>query len=99
IIPQNIKSIRYSGFYSSASRSKYEIVNQLFEVLSKEETESKFNDDSILDENLKFHKSCPFCYQKMILLEEVDEFKVPDIVYIKFGKDPPIEELFTRLVA
>lgn len=99
IIPQNIKSIRYSGFYSSASRSKYELVNQLFEVLSKEETESKFNDNSILDENHKFHKSCPFCNKKMILFEEVDEFKVPDIVYIKFGKDPPTEELFTRLVA
>ncbi|EMY67773.1 transposase [Leptospira vanthielii] len=30
IIPQNIKSIRYSGFYSSASKSKYDLVNQLF---------------------------------------------------------------------
>ncbi|TGM51232.1 transposase [Leptospira vanthielii] len=99
IIPQNIKSIRYSGFYSSASRSKYDLVNQLLEINSKEETESKINDDSILDENHKFHKSCPFCNQRMILLEEVDEFKVPDIVYIKFGKDPPTEELFTRLVA
>ncbi|EMY67766.1 transposase [Leptospira vanthielii] len=99
IIPQNIKSIRYSGFYSSASRSKYDLVKQLLGIISKEENESNINDDSILDVQHKLHKSCPFCNQRMILFEEVDEFKVPDIVYIKFGKDPPTEELFTRLVA
>ncbi|EOQ97963.1 putative transposase [Leptospira wolbachii serovar Codice str. CDC] len=99
IIPQNIKSIRYSGFYSSASKSKYDRVNQLFGSIVHENNDSKSSDDTILQDYHKLHKACPICNQKMILKEEVDQFNVPDIVYIKFGKDPPTEELFTRLVA
>lgn len=99
IIPQNIKSIRYSGFYSSASKEKYLIVNSLYNLKLQFEA---FNNDSDLeldDVSHKIHKSCPICNQTMILREEVDEFKVPDIVCIKFGKDPPTEDLFTKLVA
>ena len=99
IIPQNIKSIRYSGFYSSASKEKYLIVNSLYNLNLQFEA---INNDSNLElDNVshKIHKSCPICNQTMILREEVDEFKVPDIVYIKFGKDPPTEDLFTKLVA
>ncbi|TGK79207.1 transposase, partial [Leptospira montravelensis] len=100
IIPQNIKSIRYSGFYSSASKEKYLIVNSLYnhdlelEIIPNDNDQNSSNDDSY-----KIHKACPICNQRMILLQEVDEFKVPDIVYIKFGKDPPTEDLFTKLVA
>ncbi|MCW7487150.1 transposase zinc-binding domain-containing protein [Leptospira bandrabouensis] len=99
IIPKNIKSIRYSGFYSSASKEKYLIVNSLYNLKLQFEA---FNNDSDLeldDVSHKIHKSCPICNQTMILREEVDEFKVPDIVCIKFGEDPPTEDLFTKLVA
>ncbi|MCG6154074.1 IS91 family transposase [Leptospira bandrabouensis] len=99
IIPQNIKSIRYSGFYSSASKEKYLIVNSLYNLNLQLEAINNNPDLQFDDVSHKIHKSCPICNQTMILREEVDEFKVPDIVYIKFGKDPPTEDLFTKLVA
>ncbi|TGK83273.1 transposase [Leptospira noumeaensis] len=99
IIPQNVKSIRYSGFYSSASKEKYLIVNSLYNLNLQFEPINNDPDLELDDVSHKIHKSCPICNQTMILLEEVDEFKVPDIVYIKFGKDPPTEDLFTKLVA
>ncbi|PJZ86722.1 IS91 family transposase [Leptospira levettii] len=99
IIPQNFKSIRYSGFYSSASKEKYLIVNSLYNQNPKFGIITNDLDLNSEDDSHKFHKACPICNQRMILLQEVDEFMVPDIVYIKFGKDPPIEDLFTKLVA
>ena len=99
IIPQNIKSIRYSGFYSSASKEKYLLVNSIYNQNPEFGIITNDLDLNSDDDSHKIHKACPICNQRMILIQEVDEFMVPDIVYIKFGKDPPTEDLFTKLVA
>jgi hypothetical protein len=100
IIPSKIKSVRYSGFYSSASKDNLQIVNDLlnntFEVIQPESDHTPEDESNIFS---PIHKICPICKSKMILEENVDEYAVPNIVYIKFGKDPPTEQLFTRLVA
>ncbi len=97
IIPNNLKSVRYSGFYSSASKDSLHIVKDL---LSEANLYQDITDIPIPKENFSpIHQTCPICKAKMVLLQEVDEFKVPNIIFLKFGKDPPTEKLFTELVA
>lgn len=104
VLPQYTKSVRYMGFYSTASRS----ILQEIKFLIAEERVMLFDDFYDSDYNLKKehpleklepHKFCPLCNAKMFLAEKVDEFKAPSIFRIKFGKDPPLEDLFKRLVA
>jgi hypothetical protein len=97
IIPNNLKSVRYSGFYSSASTDSLRIVK---EFLSETNQNQDIAHIPILKEHFSpIHQTCPICKAKMVLIQEVDEFKVPNIIILKFGKDPPTERLFTELVA
>jgi len=104
ILPPYTKSIRYMGFYSTASRSTLKEINFLLAeeriMLFDELYDSDFNLKKEQDfDKLEPHKFCPLCKSRMILAEEVDEYKAPSILRIKFGKDPPLEDLFKRLIA
>jgi hypothetical protein len=103
ILPPYTKSVRYMGLYSSASRKNLEKAKELLE---KDRTSNRCNEDFEIeeekeksDDNYPIHKYCPVCKSRMELVEEVDEYAVPRIIRLKFGKDPPVEELFTRLIA
>jgi hypothetical protein len=103
ILPPKVKSIRYFGLYSSGRRKNLEKAKRL---LLKESDSIEMSDNTEitkeeceLEERYPIHKYCPVCMSRMELVEEVDEFGVPRIVRLKFGKDPPVEEMFTRLVA
>ena len=104
ILPPYTKSIRYMGFYSTASRATLQEINFLLAeekiMLFDELYDSDFNlnKEQIIDK-LEPHKFCPLCNARMFLAEEVDEYKAPSILRIKFGKDPPLEDLFKRLIA
>lgn len=102
ILPSHSKSIRYMGLYSSTNKSSLKQAKLLLD----EETFYDIDTDELINEILDnepeflpIHKFCPFCKSKMILAEQVDEFQVPNIVRIKFGKDPPLEDLFKILIA
>ena len=104
ILPAYTKSVRYMGLYSSGSRTTLEEVrSKLCEEIFRQCDEIILEKrDNILPENneeMELHKYCPFCKSRMILIEEVDPYHAPSILRIKFGKDPPLEELFTRLTA
>lgn len=105
ILPPKLKSVRYFGYYSSSSRKKLGIVKLLNE--EKESNLEKYDDpnellekkDYELDRILIPYKICPVCQKAMILEEKVDAFGYPDKLSRKFGPDPPIEDLFRKLVA
>jgi hypothetical protein len=105
ILPPKLKSVRYFGYYSSSSRKKLVIVKLLNE--EKESNLEKYDDpnellekkDYELDRILIPYKICPVCQKAMILEEKVDAFGYPDKLSRKFGPDPPIEDLFRKLVA
>ena len=103
ILPSNTKSVRYMGLYSSASRKS---LKKAKELLEKEQSANRVTEDfeleeeiEIVEEKYPIHKYCPICKSRMELVEEVDEYEIPRIVRQKFGKDPPVEDLFRRLIA
>lgn len=103
VLPKNQKSIRYAGLYSHASRK---LLSQAKELLP-EHTHQVSDNTDVNDEkintleslNVQIHKTCPVCKRKMIPIEKVLPFQVPAFILWKFGKDPPIEELFTKRAA
>ena len=102
ILPSHTKSVRYMGLYSTASRTFLQEAKLLLaeEIFYHLDVDSFMDNDIQTDsEILPVHKFCPYCNSKMILAEKVDEYKAPKIVRLWFGKDPPIEDLFKRLVA
>ena len=103
VLPWNQKSIRYAGLYSSASRKLLSIARTLipdpeFSNIQTEtddsELQSKSENDFIIP-----YKHCPLCKKKMILTEKVFPFTVPNFIFTRFGKDPPIEDLFVKRAA
>lgn len=103
VLPKNQKSIRYAGLYSHSSRKLLSQAKALFPENNQQIIENTdVNDeqmDFIKNQNVQIHKTCPVCKKKMIPVEKVLPFHVPAFILWKFGKDPPIEELFTRRVA
>lgn len=103
ILPPNTKSVRYMGLYSSINREDLKQAKQLIDRGNAsiiEDKESDFVESiEIPEEKQPIHKYCPICKSRMELVEEVDEYEVPRIVRQKFGKDPPVEDLFRLLIA
>jgi hypothetical protein len=103
ILPPNTKSVRYMGLYSSSNRENLKKAK----ILLKREQDSNIltenieieEETEIVEEKHPIHKFCPICKSRMELVEEVDEYEIPRIIRLKFGKDPPVEDLFKRLVA
>ena len=102
ILPPNTKSVRYMGLYSSSNRENLKKAKKLLkrEEDSTSEIENlDIEETEIPEEKYPIHKFCPICKSRMELVEEVDPYEIPRIVRLKFGKDPPVEDLFRRLVA
>ena len=101
ILPPKVKSIRYSGLYSSASRKKLKIAKEILpDNLKTESIKEEISSEELpSSEILAPYKYCPVCRKRMELVEKVLPFAVPHLIYIKFGKDPPIEELFSHMAA
>ena len=102
VLPPQLKSVRYSGLYSSSSRNKLNQAKKLISEFPHLKNEIiEIPEEETMEEIELFapHKYCPVCSKKMHLVEKVLPFSVPRIIYIKFGKDPPIEELFNRIAA
>lgn len=100
VLPWNQKSIRYAGLYSSSSRKRLGIAKSLF---PESDCKPEIIEDETLTENesefINPYKICPVCKKKMLQIEKVLPYKVPLFIIAKFGKDPPIEELFIKRAA
>ena len=99
VLPPFVKSVRYSGLYSPASRERLQTARSLIpfqDLLPVNNEEQDDNSDS--DEMIPF-RYCIVCKKKMELVEKVLPFQIPYLIVNKFGKDPPIEALFSQLAA
>lgn len=102
ILPPKTKSVRYIGLYSSSNRKNLNKAKKLLERDPDSNPENEkldIEEIEITEETYPIHKFCPICKSRMVLVEEVDAYEIPRIVRLKFGKDPPVEDLFKRLVA
>lgn len=103
VLPWNQKSIRYAGLYSSASRELLSFAKTIIPEpeYSNVQTETDDTDLQLKQQNefIIPHKLCPLCKKKMVQTEKIFPFKVPQFIFAKFGKDPPIEDLFVKRAA
>lgn len=103
VLPWNQKSIRYAGLYSSASRKLLAIAKTIIPVIdqsvSSTDCDISEQTEDYTTELLTPHGHCPICKKKMVMIEKVFPYKVPLAIIAKFGKDPPIEELFNSRAA